>query len=145
VRSDNIRNGLYKTERTGQLSTTRKDHVIETSVGAYVENKTRWAEKIRTVAGVRGDVFHFDSRSLNLDANTGSDTAFIASPEATLIFGPWANTEFYLNGGYGSHSNDTRGVRTTVDPGTKTTASLAFHRVSDDRCSPAAPPLRSRG
>ena len=116
VRSDNLRNGLFHTERRTQLGVTREDHTIETSVGAYYENKTQWAEKFRTVLGVRGDVFNFDVRSSNRDANTGSETSFIASPKASLIFGPWAATEFYLNGGFGFHSNDARGVLTTVDP-----------------------------
>ena len=116
VRNDNIRNGLFKTQNRNRLTVTREDHVIETSVGAYFENKTQWAEKFRTVLGVRGDVFHFDVRSSNLDVNTGSETSFIASPKAALIFGPWAGTEFYVNGGLGFHSNDARGVLTRTDP-----------------------------
>jgi hypothetical protein len=31
-----------------------------------------------------------------------------------LILGPWDNTEFYLNGGYGFHSNDARGIFNTT-------------------------------
>ena len=116
VRSDNIRNGLFKTQNRNRLTVTREDHVIETSVGAYFENKTQWAEKFRTVLGVRGDLFNFDVRSSNLDVNTGSETSFIASPKAALIFGPWAGTEFYVNGGLGFHSNDARGVLTRTDP-----------------------------
>ena len=115
VRSDNIRNGLFHTERRTINSVTREDHIIETSVGLYYENKTQWAEKFRTVAGVRGDVFNFDVRS-ELGANTGTDTSLLASPKLALIFGPWADTEFYVNGGFGFHSNDARGVTTTVDP-----------------------------
>jgi hypothetical protein len=30
--------------------------------------------------------------------------------------GPWSKTEFFLNAGYGFHSNDARGTTTTVDP-----------------------------
>ena len=133
VRSDNIRNGLYSTEHTNRLSTTRSDHVIETSVGAYYENKTQWAAKFRTVSGVRGDVFNFDVRTSTLDANTGDQSAFIASPKLSLIFGPWAETEFYLNGGLGFHSNDARGVLTTVDP------------ASGDRVPTAKPLVRTKG
>ena len=33
-----------------------------------------------------------------------------------MIFGPWAKTEFFINGGYGFHSNDGRGATDTVDP-----------------------------
>lgn len=133
VRSDNIRNGLYHTENTNRLSTTRADHVIETSVGVYYENKTQWAEKVRTVAGVRADVFNFDVRTSNLDVNTGEKTSFIASPKASLIFGPWAQTEFYINGGLGYHSNDARGVLTNVDPG------------SGERVPNAKPLVRTKG
>jgi len=116
VRSDNIRNGLFHTQDRRRLEITRQDHVIETSVGAYFENKTQWAQKFRTVLGVRGDVFAFDVRSSNLAVNAGSATAFIASPKAALIFGPWMDTEFYVNGGLGFHSNDARGVLTRTDP-----------------------------
>jgi hypothetical protein len=33
-----------------------------------------------------------------------------------LIFGPWANTEFYAQGGFSFHSNDGRGTTQTVEP-----------------------------
>jgi outer membrane receptor protein involved in Fe transport len=34
----------------------------------------------------------------------------------SLIFGPWAETEIYLQGGFGFHSNDGRGTTQTVQP-----------------------------
>ena len=40
----------------------------------------------------------------------------IASPKLSLVFGPWAKTEVYVQGGLGFHSNDGRGATTTVDP-----------------------------
>lgn len=133
VRSDNIRNGLFSTEERARYATTRTDHVIETSIGAYFENRTQWAEKFRTVAGVRGDFFNFNDRASNIDANTGNKNSFIASPKLALVFGPWAETEFYLNGGFGYHSNDARGVLTRIDPST------------GDEVSPAAPLVRTKG
>ena len=33
-----------------------------------------------------------------------------------MIFGPWANTEFYAQGGFSFHSNDGRGTTQTVEP-----------------------------
>jgi outer membrane receptor protein involved in Fe transport len=33
-----------------------------------------------------------------------------------LIFGPWAKTEFYAQGGFSFHSNDGRGATQTVEP-----------------------------
>jgi len=38
-------------------------------------------------------------------ANSGSASKFLPSPKTSLIFGPWANTEFYLQGGFSFHSN----------------------------------------
>jgi outer membrane receptor protein involved in Fe transport len=40
----------------------------------------------------------------------------MASPKGSLIFGPWADTEVYLSGGLGYHSNDGRGSTEHVDP-----------------------------
>ena len=33
-----------------------------------------------------------------------------------MIFGPWAKTEFYAQGGFSFHSNDARGATQTVEP-----------------------------
>ena len=49
-------------------------------------------------------------------ANSGSATKFLPSPKASLIFGPWANTEFYAQGGFSFHSNDGRGATQQVEP-----------------------------
>jgi hypothetical protein len=49
-------------------------------------------------------------------ANSGSAVKFLPSPKASLIFGPWANTEFYLQGGFSFHSNDGRGSTQVVEP-----------------------------
>ena len=132
TRYDNIRNGLFHTERRNRFATTRSDHTIETSVGAYFENKTQWARWFRTSAGVRGDFFNFDVDS-NLDANDGSRSKFIASPKLSLIFGPWKETEIYLNGGLGFHSNDARGVVARIDP------------ASGDPVGKADPLVRTKG
>lgn len=115
AQNDNIHNGLYSTEDRQRLSTTRQDHIVETSVGVYLENTTHWLENFRTVAGVRGDYYHFDVAS-NIDVNSGKTFQRRASPKLNFIFGPWAKTEYYLNLGEGFHSNDARGTTITVDP-----------------------------
>jgi outer membrane receptor protein involved in Fe transport len=51
---------------------------------------------------VRADRYHFDVAS--------SKNASIASPKLSLVFGPWAKTETFVNWGWGFHSNDARGV-----------------------------------
>ena len=113
--NDNIFNGLNRTKDRQILSTTRRDHTVETSVGIYAENSTRWSPWFRTVLGARADTYRFDVKSDNA-ANSGKVTATIASPKLALIFGPWSDTEFYVNAGGGFHSNDARGTTATVDP-----------------------------
>jgi len=116
VRNDFINNGLFNTVDRLTLNQVRKDDVWQLSVSPYVENRTQWAEKFRTVAGVRADIYHFDVDSDN-PINSGTKTDAIVSPKLSLVFGPWADTEVYLNGGLGFHSNDGRGTTTRIDPG----------------------------
>jgi outer membrane receptor protein involved in Fe transport len=61
------------------------------------------------------DIYHFDVQS-ELPDSSGNVTDAIANPKLSLIFGPWAKTELYLNGGMGFHSNDGRGTTAPVDP-----------------------------
>ncbi len=128
IRSDSITNGLYQTVRRSRTDkvdyngntipdTTRADDIWEISLSPYVENKVQWADKLRSVCGLRMDYYNFDVNS-NLPANSGTRDAAIVSPKGSLIFGPWAKTEYYLSGGLGFHSNDARGVTQRVDPKT---------------------------
>jgi outer membrane receptor protein involved in Fe transport len=87
---------------------------------------------LHAVAGVRWDEYGFHVRSSD-PRNSGDATAGRASPKASLVFGPWAETELFLNGGYGFHSNDARGVTTHVDPTTQRTV------------EPVTPLVRTRG
>lgn len=123
VRNDWIRNGLYQTQARVRvdkaggaiLATTRQDDIVQTSAGLFWENKIQWAEKFRSVVGLRGDFINYDVSS-TLAANSGTRADGIASPKLSLVFGPWAKTEVYLQGGLGFHSNDGRGATTTIDP-----------------------------
>lgn len=115
--NDSIANALYSTAARQYLSTTRADQIRERSLGLYAENKTRWNDTFRTVAGVRADNFNFKVNS-NLAANSGTASATKVSPKLNLIFGPWNKTEFYASAGYGFHSNDARGTTITQEPKT---------------------------
>ncbi|HEU5124426.1 MAG TPA: TonB-dependent receptor [Verrucomicrobiae bacterium] len=150
VRSDWIRNGLYQTENQRRVdkmdvdgnvvpATTRQDDITETSVSIYLENRIQWAEKFRTVLGARGDFYNFDVDSTRSE-NSGDHSAAIGSPKASLIFGPWAKTEVYVQGGLGFHSNDGRGVTTHVDPVTGSNTDADGNRIK-----PADPLVRTYG
>ena len=121
AQNDNIFNGLAHTAARRTLDVTRADHIAETSVGAFVENATRWNGWLRSTVGVRADAIRFRVRS-SLDQNAGSTRDALASPSANVVFGPWRLTELYVNYGAGFHSNDARGTVATVDP--KTLAAL---------------------
>jgi outer membrane receptor protein involved in Fe transport len=107
---------LYNTVNTQRISLIRSDKVEESSAGLYAENTVWWHEKLRTVAGVRYDRYQFDVKS-SINGNSGNKGDGITSPKLSVIFGPWANTEFFYNIGKGFHSNDARGTTQTVLPG----------------------------
>jgi hypothetical protein len=116
VRNDDIGLlGLFHTKARVRLSTTSDGAVNETNGGVFYENEIQWTPKLRTIAGIRGDAFRFDVQSDN-PLNSGSTNAGLVSPKGGIIVGPWKATEFYVNGGYGYHSNDARGTTITVDP-----------------------------
>jgi outer membrane receptor protein involved in Fe transport len=106
---------LYNSAQTQRLSLIRSDKVEESSAGLFAENTLWWHEKLRTVAGVRYDRYQFDVKS-SLSGNSGKTSDGITSPKLSVIFGPWASTEFFYNIGKGFHSNDARGTTQTRLP-----------------------------
>ncbi len=132
-RNDNINNALTKTKAQQVLEITRKDDVWVSSLSPYFDNKTTWTDWMRTNFGVRFDGFRFDVSKSNVAENNGTKIDGIVSPKAGIAFGPWAETEIYLNGGLGFHSNDARGINTHVDP------------KSGEKVEPAVPLSRTYG
>ena len=126
VRSDTIDNGLFSTQGRRRIekldydgnpipSTTRRDQIWELSAAPWFENRIQWHDKVRTVVGVRADYFRFDVDGGSRSFNSGTEDDAIVSPKASLVLGPWAQTELYVSGGLGYHSNDARGVVDPVD------------------------------
>jgi TonB-dependent Receptor Plug Domain len=93
-----------------------KDSLNVFSVSPYFENRYVWIEWFRTVFGIRADLFNGSVTDRLGGPNGGVATSFLASPKAQLIFGPWYNTEFYLDGGFGFHTNDIRGALSRTAP-----------------------------
>ena len=130
VRNDWIDNGLYQTEdrvRVDKIdynaagdptlpATTEADDFTDTQAGFWFENKAQWTDKFRSVAAIRGDIEYFDVTCLNNPVNSGTAFSALPSPKLSLIFGPWAKTEYYVEGGFDFHSNDGRGATQTVEP-----------------------------
>lgn len=118
--------GLYQTVdrvRTAKVdysgnvipATTKVDTVNETSAAVYFDSAVWWADKFRSELGLREDFCNVNVSDLD-PVNSGDRDAFLDSPKLSLVFGPWDSTEFYIQGGYGFHSNDARTDTATVNP-----------------------------
>ncbi|WP_082616799.1 TonB-dependent receptor domain-containing protein [Massilia sp. Root418] len=106
--------GLYTTRARQRTGTIREDRVAESSAALYAEHVAQWLPRFRSVAGMRYDAYRFSVAGATADAGSGGKaSAGIVSPKLSLIFGPWARTEYFLNFGKGFHSNDARGVTQT--------------------------------
>jgi hypothetical protein len=116
VRHDDIDTvGLYLTRARERIGTTREDDVTQTSSSLFIEQEIRFTNSLRATAGMRYDHFDFDVDSI-IAANSGRANDDIVSPKLSIVAGPWARTELFVNLGRGFHSNDARGTTITVDP-----------------------------
>jgi outer membrane receptor protein involved in Fe transport len=118
LRYDHVRAGLFNTQARSIFQTVSDNRIGQSEAGVYVQNTTSWARWLRSVAGLRGDRINMNVNALTIPQNSGSATASKLSPKLSLIFGPWARTEFFINTGRGFHSNDARGVTEKVDAST---------------------------
>ena len=125
--------GLYATAARQRVETTQESVVRETSVGVWAENSTQWLPWLRSVAGLRADRYDFKVAS-SIAANSGKADASLGSPKLSLVFGPWAKTEYFVNYGNGFHSNDARGATATVTA-----------KPPHDPVEPVTPLVRSKG
>jgi hypothetical protein len=134
VRADFAHPGLFSTEEQRVYRTVREDKLTTTGVSPWVEQKFSWTGWLRSVLGLRGDLYAFDVHN-QVGGISQSTTRAIASPKAALVFGPWFDTEFYLSGGFGFHTADARGIaveRDAAQPFTRqrgAEAGIRFGRV----------------
>jgi len=108
--------------------------LTETIVSPWVQTTIQWGERFRSVVGFRGDygvgpVTSYTNptnpnypnypSNLTYPQNPNSNqtaSKFLPSPKASLIFGPWAHTEIYVQGGFSYHTNDVRGSTQLYEP-----------------------------
>jgi outer membrane receptor protein involved in Fe transport len=89
------------------------DRVKLLDLGPYIENTTHWTPWLRTILGFREEYYHATDHSF-ISGFSGSKSQTLAQPKASVVFGPFYQTELYLSGGRGFHSDDVRGVFGTV-------------------------------
>jgi hypothetical protein len=123
-RFDDIRDvAIDATVQRQYLFTKQDASVMESNGAVYFENSTQWTQGLRTVLGLREDVFSFKvkDKMLNSDGscninsdplgcNSGNVRASIFSPKLGIILGPWDRTSYFITVAEGYHSNDARGV-----------------------------------
>lgn len=148
VRHDDIGVGLFSTQNRAKWGTVRDDKVKQTSVSLWGEAQLQWSEKFRSILGLRGDSYRFDVNS-DTAANSGNKSDAIVSPKLSLVFGPWDQTEYYLNAGRGFHSNDARGTTISVNPdprpGTRPGCTGAAGECTGDAIAPVRPLVPATG
>ena len=127
-RFDDIDVSLTKTLDRIEYATVRRDQVREDSISFYGENTIAWTNWLRTIVGLRHDLFWAKVAS-DTPENSGKADASMSSPKLGLVLGPFYNNEIFLNAGYGFHSNDVRGVTITVNPPNAPDAGLPADKV----------------
>ncbi len=131
LRRDYIQNGLYLSENRNQYDKLKENRIKEVNFSPFYENRIKWTDKIKTVVGVRGEIFNFlvedrmglqrydeyrDTNFLSLGSylenpnNKINETVKLINPKGSLVLGPFNKVEIFFNAGYGFHSNDARGL-----------------------------------
>ena len=131
IRRDYIQNSLYESENKREYNKLKDNRIKEINLSPYYENRIKWTDKIKTVIGLRGEVFNFivedrmgfskyDDYTKTGNISLGSyienpeskinQNAKLLNPKASIIFSLFYKTEIYFNAGYGFHSNDARGL-----------------------------------
>ena len=107
--------GLYGSIAGVRQATLQETDLRQTSVSLYAENIMQWTDWFSSVAGLRTDHFDFNVNS-SIPGNSGKAQANLTSPKLSLVFGPWAKTEYFVNYGWGFHTNDARGAVASIAP-----------------------------
>lgn len=85
--------------------------VLSLSYSPFVKAEVQPLSWARFAGGVRGEVFAFDVRNRCIacvERPSGERSSGIVLPKMSMILGPWARTEWFVNYGEGFHSNDAR-------------------------------------
>ncbi len=132
VRSDGIDNTLAHTVRREVLAPRVDARVDEASLGAWTELDATWTPWLRTVLGLRADLFNAAVRDRLEDtavlgnATSGTAQALRMSPKASVVLSPADSLDVFLNFGQGFHSNDARGWVRAQAPVTPLTGATGY-------------------
>ena len=89
------------------------DQAHLTDLGPYAEVVIHWRPWLRTIVGAREELYLASDHSVSTGFS-GSTHQWLFQPKGSLVLGPFYQTELYVSGGRGFHSDDVRGVFGTV-------------------------------
>jgi outer membrane receptor for monomeric catechols len=129
TRADDVHVKLgTQTTRTSTGTTVDSD-VFQVSYAPFVKAEAQPISWMRLAGGLRWETFTFDVKnrcSTCAQQPSGSESSGILLPKMSMVLGPWAQTEFFVNYGEGFHSND---ARSAVTPGSSPLARALTYEV----------------
>ncbi len=113
LRFDEIENSLWNTKTRERLNPKAQAKIKELAWSSFVNESIFLTEKLKLDLGVRFDAMHFnvldrlptDSTSINY---SGKNYQVLLSPKVNLTYRLKQGSQFFINSGYGFHSNDAR-------------------------------------
>ena len=111
--------GVDHTNAAQFIENISNNAVSEASIAAFAEASWRPTERLRFMAGLRDDLYHFDvgvNPGASSLTHSGTATSRQASPKLGAAYTLNERVELYANWGQGFHSNDARGVVNTTTP-----------------------------
>lgn len=116
IRYDDIDDvGVGPSQKGHNTSFAARNSVEELALGAYASLTTPWTDWFSSSVGLRYDRIAVDVEARQAGQNQGDDSDQLVSPKLSLQFGPWQDTELFVNYGHSFHSNDARGVVAATD------------------------------
>ncbi len=111
TRVDDVHAKLGTQTRRFPTGTTIDSNAFTVSYSPFVKAEVQPLPWVRFSGGVRGEFFTFDvsNRCITCaEQPAGQKGSGLVLPKMSMILGPWAKTEFFVNYGEGFHSNDAR-------------------------------------
>jgi outer membrane receptor protein involved in Fe transport len=98
------------------IANISNNDISETSIGVFAEASWSTTDRLRLLAGLRGEYYDFDVTAHGPGSAAGSTADSIVTPKFGLAYTINNAVELYGSWGEGFHSNDARGVVNTADP-----------------------------
>jgi len=110
-RYDDIGNvGVGSSQNADIYDILSRSSVTELSMSGFLSLHSQWNDWFATIVGGRYDFFKVDVNSKLAGGVEGNKDDDLVSPKLSMRFGPFSETEIFVNYGEGFHSNDARGV-----------------------------------